>query len=166
MFNVCVDWSGSSVFYCICTGVIQCEVLTTLPILFSWIKKFLWQQSEIWDDNSVEKLLGHPSEYLSHHWSKTLRKNVNKLSGSPRNSEKKEERIGNVVSTSHWIRPVIWVKNSDLSCKYYSSTQFLAALNNNNVDIFYKRWSFIEVLSTSFDQFLGVKTISIIFLFQ
>ena len=29
------------------TGVIQCEVLTTLPILCSWIKKFLGQQSKI-----------------------------------------------------------------------------------------------------------------------
>ena len=38
------------------TGRIQCEVLTTLPILSSWIKKFLGQQSKIWVDNSVEKL--------------------------------------------------------------------------------------------------------------
>ena len=38
------------------TGRIQCEVMTTLPILSSWIKKFLGQQSKIWVDNSVEKL--------------------------------------------------------------------------------------------------------------
>ena len=38
------------------TGRIQCEVLTTLPILSSWIKKFLGQQSKIWDESSVEKL--------------------------------------------------------------------------------------------------------------
>ena len=38
------------------TGRIQCEVLTTLPILSSWIKKFPGQQSKIWVDNSVEKL--------------------------------------------------------------------------------------------------------------
>ena len=29
------------------TGRIQCEVLTTLPFYFSWIKKFLGQQSKI-----------------------------------------------------------------------------------------------------------------------
>ena len=29
------------------TGWIQCEVLTTLPFCFSWIKKFLGQQSKI-----------------------------------------------------------------------------------------------------------------------
>ena len=29
------------------TGRIQCEVLTTLPFCFSWIKKFLEQQSKI-----------------------------------------------------------------------------------------------------------------------
>ena len=29
------------------TGRIQCEVLTTLPFCFSWIKKFLGQQSKI-----------------------------------------------------------------------------------------------------------------------
>ena len=38
------------------TGRIQCEVLTTLPFCFSWIKKFLGQQSKIWDDSSAEKL--------------------------------------------------------------------------------------------------------------
>ena len=38
------------------TGRIQREVLTTLLILSSWIKKFLGQQSNIWDDSSVEKL--------------------------------------------------------------------------------------------------------------
>ena len=40
------------------TGVIQCKVLTRLPFCFSWIKKFLGQQSKIWVDNSVEKLFG------------------------------------------------------------------------------------------------------------
>ena len=29
------------------TGRIQCEVLNTLPFCFSWIKKFLGQQSKI-----------------------------------------------------------------------------------------------------------------------
>ena len=29
------------------TGLIQCEVLITLPFCFSWIKKFLGQQSKI-----------------------------------------------------------------------------------------------------------------------
>ena len=29
------------------TGRIQCEVLTTLPFCFSWIKKFLGQQSKL-----------------------------------------------------------------------------------------------------------------------
>ena len=29
------------------TGRIQCEVLTTLPFCFSWIKKFLGQQLKI-----------------------------------------------------------------------------------------------------------------------
>ena len=29
------------------TGQIQCEVLTTLPFCFSWIKNFLGQQSKI-----------------------------------------------------------------------------------------------------------------------
>ena len=38
------------------TGRIQYEVLTTLPFCFSWIKKFLGQQSKIWVDNLVEKL--------------------------------------------------------------------------------------------------------------
>ena len=38
------------------TGRIQCEVLTTLPFCFSWIKKCLGQQSKIWDDSSVQKL--------------------------------------------------------------------------------------------------------------
>ena len=38
------------------TGRIQCEVLTRLPFCFSLIKKFLGQQSKIWDDSSVEKL--------------------------------------------------------------------------------------------------------------
>ena len=33
--------------HCRCTGRIQCEVLTTLPFCFSWIKKFLGQQSKI-----------------------------------------------------------------------------------------------------------------------
>ena len=28
-------------------GRIECEVLTTLPFCFSWIKKFLGQQSKI-----------------------------------------------------------------------------------------------------------------------
>ena len=41
---------------CFNTGRIQCEVLTTLPFWFSWIKKFLGQQSKICVDNSVEKL--------------------------------------------------------------------------------------------------------------
>ena len=98
----------------------------------------------------MEKLIGWPSEILWHRWSKTSRKNVNKLIGSqysfaqisfftffltvldrrcykfsegypsnfstewssqifyccPRNFVIQEERIGNVVSTSHWIRPV------------------------------------------------------------
>ena len=128
------------------TGRIQCEVLTTLPILFSWIKIFLGQQSKIWDDNSVEKLLRWPLENLWHRWSKTLRENLNKLICAigywlaislltfflkvldqwchqfsegylsnfstelssqifdicPRNFVIQEERIGNVVSTSHW----------------------------------------------------------------
>ena len=43
---------NSSIF----TGRIQCEVLTTLPFCFSWIKKFLGQQLKIWDDSLVEKL--------------------------------------------------------------------------------------------------------------
>ena len=62
------DWQGAHVLVSIrsvhiilftdgCnTGRIQCEVLTTLPILSSWIEKFLGQQSKIWDDSSVEKL--------------------------------------------------------------------------------------------------------------
>ena len=37
------------------TGRIQCEALT-LPFCFSWIKKFLGQQSKIWDDSSVQIL--------------------------------------------------------------------------------------------------------------
>ena len=132
------------------TGRIQCEVLTTLPILSSWIKKFLGQQSKIWDDNSVEKLFKQPWENLQHHWSNNLRKNINELCGSqypvaqcslfkfflklldqwcwrfsegylnnfstelssqifdccPRNFLIQEKQNGNVVSTSHWIRPV------------------------------------------------------------
>ena len=142
-----------SVLHSIYTGRIQCEVLTTLPFCFSWIKKFLGQQSKIWDDSSVEKLLGYPSENLQHRWSNNLRKNLNKLHCStgywllrslfkfflkfldqwcwrfcesylsnfstklssqifdccPRNFLIQEERIGNVVSTSHWIRPVVYV---------------------------------------------------------
>ena len=35
-------------------GRILCEVLTTLPFCFSWIKKFLGQELKI--DNLVEKL--------------------------------------------------------------------------------------------------------------
>ena len=46
----------NSINLCFGTGRIQCEVLTTLPFCFSWIKKFQGQQSKIWDDNSVEKL--------------------------------------------------------------------------------------------------------------
>ena len=53
-------WPGEKLFNMLCsdnyTGRIQCEVLTTLPILSSWIKKFLGQQLKIWVDNSVEKL--------------------------------------------------------------------------------------------------------------
>ena len=43
-------------FELLLTGRIQCAVLTTVPFCFSWIKKFLGQQSKIWVDNSVEKL--------------------------------------------------------------------------------------------------------------
>ena len=46
-----------------CTGKIQCQVLNTWPIL-SWIKKFLEQQSKIWDDRSVKKLFGWPLDNL------------------------------------------------------------------------------------------------------
>ena len=74
---------GSAIRYvAVYTGRIQCEVLTTLPIFSSWIKKFLGQQSKIWVDNSVEKLFRWPSENLQHHWSNNLRKNLNKLCGS------------------------------------------------------------------------------------
>ena len=61
------------------TGRMQCDVLTTLPFCFSWIKKFLGQQSKIWDDSSVEKLFRQPLENLQHRWSNNLRKNLNKL---------------------------------------------------------------------------------------
>ena len=133
------------------TGRIQCEVLTTLPILSSWIKKFLGQQSKIWVNNSVEKLFRKLLENLQHHWSNNLRKNLNKVHGSQypvaqctlfkfflklldqrcwrfsegclnnfstelstqifncchRNFLIQEKQNGNVVSTSHWIRPVM-----------------------------------------------------------
>ena len=103
------------------TGRIQFEVLTTLPILSSWIKKFLGQQSKIWDDSLVEKLFRQPSENLQHRWSNNLRKNLNKLHGSQYPVTQyslfkfflklldfliQEKQNGNVVSTSHWIRPV------------------------------------------------------------
>ena len=56
-FDAAVTEPAKWLFGCSrCTGRIQCEVLTTLPILSSWIKKFLGQQSKIWVDNSVEKL--------------------------------------------------------------------------------------------------------------
>ena len=47
--------TGGNIFHSN-TGQIQCEVLTTLPNLSFWIKKFLGQQSKIWDDNLVKKL--------------------------------------------------------------------------------------------------------------
>ena len=90
------------------TGLIQCEVLTTLPILSSWIKKFLGQESKIWDDSSVEKLFRYPSENRQHRCSKNIRRNLNKLCNSqyPAPFFIQEKQNGNVVSTSHWIRPV------------------------------------------------------------
>ena len=105
------------------------------------IKNLRWQIGEEITQITLENLW--------HRWSKTLRKNVNKLIGSqypfaqisfftfllkvlnwqchkgyssnfstelssqifdccPRNFLIQEERIGNVVSTSNWIRPVYW----------------------------------------------------------
>ena len=138
------------------TGRIQCEVLTTLPILSSWIKKFLGQQSQNlrWQlgGESIQVTFGN----LQHRWSKNLRKNLNKLHGSqypvaqysffkfflklfdqwcwrfskgylnnfstelssqifdfcPRNFLIQEQQNGNVVSTSHWIRPVLMITGS------------------------------------------------------
>ena len=120
------------------TARIQCEVLTTLPILSSWIKKFL-------DNNQKSGMTA---------WSKNLRKKLNKLHGSqypvaqcslfkfflklldqrcwrfskgylsnfstelssqifdycPRNFLIQEKQNCNVVSTSHWIRHVFLFK--------------------------------------------------------
>ena len=61
------------------TGRIQCEVLTTLPFFGYWIKKFLGQQLQISDHNSVQQLFRLPSENLQHRWTNNLRKNLNKL---------------------------------------------------------------------------------------
>ena len=50
-------WMGKTCSYG--TGRIQCEVLTTLPFCFSWIKKFLGQQWKIWDDSLVRNYSGN-----------------------------------------------------------------------------------------------------------
>ena len=102
------------------TGRIQCEVLTTLPFCFSWIKKFPGQQSKIWVDNSTWywlpcslfkfflKLFNQRcwrfSEGYLNNFSTELSTQI--FDCCPRNFLIQEERISNVVSTSHWIRPV------------------------------------------------------------
>ena len=90
------------------TGRIQCEVLTTLPFCFSWIKKFLGQQSK-------SEMTARWRNYSSNLWKIFNIVGPNNFSTElssqifdccPRNFLIQEERIGNVVSTSHWIRHV------------------------------------------------------------
>ena len=116
------------------TGRIQCEVLTTLPFCFSCIKKFLGQQSENLQHRrsndlrkNLNKLHCATGYWLPYSFFKFFLKLLDqqcwrfsegylnnfstKLSSQifnccPRNFLIQEERIGNVVSTSHWIRPV------------------------------------------------------------
>ena len=94
--------------------------MTTLPFCFSWIKKFLVQQlqKKIWINCIVQQgtdYLAVYSNYFLSCWTNDVEdflKITWIISPSqifdccPRNFLIQEERIGNVVSTSHWIRPV------------------------------------------------------------
>ena len=71
---LCFRRIGQNLWFMNSTGWIQCEVLTTLPILSSWIRYPLGadpRKSEMTDP--LEKLFRSPSEHLEHHWSRKLK---------------------------------------------------------------------------------------------